>query len=61
MGEFWVAFGLLLVVEGLLYGGFPQAAKRLAETVAGMPETQLRVIGTASIAAGVLVVWLARG
>ena len=42
----------VLVAEGLLYGGFPQAAKRLAETVTGMPETRLRMIGIASIALG---------
>jgi uncharacterized protein YjeT (DUF2065 family) len=59
--EIWVAVGLMLVAEGLLYGGFPHAARRLAETVTGMPETQLRVIGIASIAIGVGIVWLARG
>lgn len=61
MAELWVAFGLMLVAEGLLYGGFPRAAKRMAELVLAMPEGRLRTIGVASIAGGVLVVWLARG
>lgn len=61
MGDLWVAFGLMLVAEGLLYGGFPRAARKLAETVIGMPETRLRVVGIAAIAGGVAVVWLARG
>lgn len=53
--------GLVLVVEGLVYGGFPALAKRLATEVLGMPENVLRVAGLASIAAGVGIVWLVRG
>jgi uncharacterized protein len=55
------AMGLVLVIEGLIYGGFPNLAKRLAAEVLSMPETALRVVGLASIAVGVGLVWLARG
>lgn len=61
MSDFVAALGLVLVVEGLVYGGFPALAKRLATEVLGTPEHVLRIAGLASIAAGVCVVWLVRG
>ena len=61
MQDFLVAIGLVLVVEGLVYGGFPGLAKRLASEVLGMPENVLRTGGLISIAIGVGIVWLARG
>lgn len=53
--------GLVLVVEGLVYGGFPRLAKRLATDVLAMPEGVLRIGGLAAIAIGVGIVWLVRG
>ncbi len=61
MSDFLAAIGLVLVVEGLVYGGFPGVAKKLATEVLGMPENVLRIAGLASIAVGVGVVWLVRG
>jgi uncharacterized protein YjeT (DUF2065 family) len=59
--DFLAAMGLVLVVEGLVYGGFPGLARKLATEVLSMPESRLRAIGLASIAAGVGVIWLVRG
>jgi len=59
--DFVVAVGLVLVFEGLVYGGFPNLARRLASEVLAMPEAVLRAAGLAAIAAGVALVWLARG
>lgn len=53
--------GLVLVIEGLVYGGFPGAMKRLAAQTADIPETALRTFGLVAIAIGVGVVWLIRG
>lgn len=61
MEDFLAAMGLVLVVEGLVYGGFPGLAKKLATEVLATPEQTLRVLGLCSIAAGVGVVWLVRG
>ncbi|MGP2493153.1 DUF2065 domain-containing protein [Mesorhizobium sp. PUT5] len=61
MRDFVVAVGLVLVFEGLVYGGFPNLARRLASEVLSMPEAVLRAAGLAAIAAGVALVWLARG
>lgn len=60
MVDFLAAMGLVLVVEGLIYGGFPKLAKRLATEVLSLPENTLRIGGLCAIAAGVGVVWLAR-
>jgi uncharacterized protein YjeT (DUF2065 family) len=59
--DFLTAVGLVLVVEGIVYGGFPGLAKRLAAEVLSIPENALRVAGLVAVAIGVGVVWLARG
>ena len=61
MTDFLAAIGLVLVVEGLVYGGFPGLAKRLAAEVLASPENVLRIAGLVAIAAGVGTVWLVRG
>ena len=61
MSDFVVAIGLVLVIEGVLYGGMPQLARRLAAEVLAMPEQVLRVAGLVAVAAGVLIVWPGRG
>ncbi len=53
--------GLVLVIEGLVYGGFPGPMKRLAAQMADIPENALRIFGLAALALGVGVVWLIRG
>lgn len=61
MSDFLVALGLVLVIEGVLYGGLPRLAKRLAAEVLSVPEQVLRVAGIAAAVIGVLLVWLVRG
>ena len=61
MGDFLAAVGLVLVIEGLVYGGFPHLAKRMGAEVQGLPENVLRIGGLGAIAAGVFIVWLVRG
>jgi uncharacterized protein YjeT (DUF2065 family) len=61
VSDFVAALGLVLVIEGLVYGGFPELAKRLATEVHATPEHVLRIAGLAAIAAGVGLVWLVRG
>ena len=60
MHDFLDAVGLVLVLEGILYGLLPNFAKKLAEQVKMLPEPTLRVAGLVSVAAGVGVVWLVR-
>lgn len=61
MADFLAAIGLVLVVEGLVYGGFPGLARKLATEVLATPENVLRIGGLVAIAAGVGIVWLVRG
>ena len=46
MHDFLTAIGLVLVVEGIVYGGFPGLAKRLATEVLSVPENALRIFRT---------------
>lgn len=55
-----LALGLVLVIEGLLYAFLPGHLRSLANTLNGLSDEQLRIIGTAAIGVGVFVIWLAR-
>lgn len=61
MTDLAVAFGLVLVIEGLLWALAPGTARRMLEMVASMPPDQVKRLGTAAVAVGVMIVWLARG
>ena len=52
MAQFIVAIGLVLVIEGLIFAGFPDAAKRLAASALESPETTLRIAGIVSAVLG---------
>lgn len=55
-----VAFGLVLVIEGLLYALFPNVMRRAMAQLLAMPEGQIRIAALLSVALGVGVVWLVR-
>jgi uncharacterized protein YjeT (DUF2065 family) len=59
--DFLTAIGLVLVFEGIVYGGFPGLARKLATEVLAMPENVLRIAGIVAAVLGVGVVWLVRG
>lgn len=61
MNDFLDAIGLVLVIEGLIYCGFPRFARRLAEEVRGTSDTVLRIGGLIAMLAGVVLVWVIRG
>ena len=61
MQDFLTAIGLVLVLEGVVYGGMPGLARRLATEVLSMPENTLRIAGLVAVAVGVGIVWLVRG
>lgn len=61
MRDLAVAFGLVLVIEGLLWAVAPSLGRKLLEATAAAPEQSLRLAGAVAIAAGVLVVWVVRG
>ena len=60
MSDFIAAFGLVLVIEGVLFAAFPLGAKRAMMAVLDMPESPLRIAGLAAALVGVVIVWLVR-
>jgi uncharacterized protein YjeT (DUF2065 family) len=61
MSEVATAIGLVLVLEGALYALFPALMRRMSEYVLQSHGDSLRMVGVVSVAAGVVLVWLARG
>lgn len=61
MSDFLAALGLVLIFEGILYGGFPAFAKRMVAQVLELDEYALRIIGTACVVIGFLIIWAVRG
>jgi uncharacterized protein YjeT (DUF2065 family) len=61
MSDLLVAFGIVLVAEGLLWAAAPQLGLKLLAAAAQTPEQTLRTAGTAAVLAGLFVVWLVRG
>lgn len=61
MRDLVVALGLVAVIEGVFYAAAPGQMKRLLAQVESFNEQTMRMAGLAAMAAGVLIVWLARG
>jgi uncharacterized protein YjeT (DUF2065 family) len=54
------AIGLLLVIEGIMPFLSPRAIRRALERMLAMDDGSFRFAGAASMAAGILVLWLVR-
>jgi uncharacterized protein YjeT (DUF2065 family) len=61
MGDLFVAIGLVLALEGLLFAAFPGAAKQAMQSVLETPDQMLRAVGIASAVIGIVVIWIIRG
>ncbi len=61
MSDLAVGLGLVLVIEGLLWGLAPHMALRLLAMAAATPQQTLRISGWAAVAIGMAIVWLIRG
>jgi len=60
MKYFLCVLGMVLIVEGLPYFAFPERMKRWVARMAEMPDEQLRKVGIAVMALGLLFVTLGR-
>ncbi|MCT4656480.1 MAG: DUF2065 domain-containing protein [Cohaesibacter sp.] len=60
MSDLWVAIGLVLVLEGLIYAVAPDSMKRMMVEMLTIPSANLRVAGLVAMALGVGLVWLIR-
>ena len=54
------AFGLVLVIEGLTYALVPGKMKQMMVAMQNLSDESLRMAGTAVLAAGVILVFVAR-
>ena len=55
-----LGIGLVLVFEGLVFALAPSRLEELVRIISEIPVETRRAMGLASVAAGVLMVWLAR-
>lgn len=60
MGTLFLALGLVLVVEGLVYALAPSLVEQLLAALRAIPEDSRRLIGLGSIAVGLVLVWCAK-
>ena len=54
------AIALLMVIEGLLPFANPRGSRRTMAMLAQMPDEKLRLVGLASIVAGLVLLWIVR-
>lgn len=54
------ALGLVMIVEGLPYFGFPDRMKMMMRFVQELDDTTLRIAGAALMFAGLIIVFVAR-
>ena len=57
MNEFLTVVALIIVIEGLLYGAFPEQMKKGIEIILETPTNQIRFIALASAAVGLLALF----
>ena len=60
MNYFLTALGLVLVIEGFLYGGMPSFAKRMAALLLETPNETLRTAGLIAAFIGLALIWFAQ-
>lgn len=61
MSDLLLALGLMFALEGLAFAAFPGAMRRAMRDAAETPEQVLRLLGFASAAIGIVLVWAIRG
>jgi uncharacterized protein len=55
MDYFLCVMGMVLIVEGLPYVGFPDSIKSYLRKLTAIPDTTLRIMGSLAIIIGLLV------
>ena len=57
MDELIIAFGLLLILEGLLYAMFPSHMKNMLNQIKELPASKLRSGGLVFAIIGFIIIW----
>lgn len=56
----FLALGLVLIVEGLVYALAPSLVEQLLEALRALPIESRRMLGLGSLAFGLVLVWCAK-
>jgi len=59
MAMIFLAFGLVLIVEGLVWVLAPSAVERLLEMMRDLPVAARRQFGALALVAGLIMIWVA--
>ena len=59
MGTVLLAFGLVLIVEGLVWVLAPSLVERLLEALRDLPEPARRQVGALALVTGLILIWIA--
>lgn len=54
-----LAFGLVMVLEGLVYALAPSLLERMLELLREMPQSAVRQIGALVVVGGLILIWTA--
>lgn len=60
IANLFLALGLVLVVEGLVYALAPSLVERMLAALSVMPEEARRLLGLAALAVGGVMLWAAK-
>ena len=60
IADIFLALGLVLVIEGLVFALAPSRLEDLVRLIAETPLETRRAIGLGAVASGVLLIWLVR-
>ncbi len=55
----FLALGLVLIVEGLVYVLAPSLVERMLEALRALPEAARRQIGALALVSGLILLWIA--
>lgn len=55
-----IGFGILLVIEGVLFLAFPNWMRRAMKSVLSTPENLLRIAGFVFAITGLILIWAVR-
>ncbi|MBL4748465.1 MAG: DUF2065 domain-containing protein [Magnetovibrio sp.] len=61
MYDLVTAFGLMLILEGLLYAIFPDFMRKATAQILALADNQIRITALITAFIGLVVVWAVRG
>lgn len=61
MSDLFAAIGLILLIEGVAYGAFPDFMRRAAFDISRADPELIRIVGLGAALVGLVVLWFVRG